>query len=122
MELCKKVTNTEITELQRACKEITEQDVPDAPAAYKLAHIRLSNPICSGCGDKPYQWDWILCPDCMLVWYCSPECREKDWDGNGQSTFQNGEKGHKILCCQPDAPVDTGPHRFVFLKLGAETT
>nr|QBK85635.1 MAG: hypothetical protein LCMAC101_02300 [Marseillevirus LCMAC101] len=70
-----KVLKEEVVELQRACKEIAEQDVPDGPAAYKLAYIRLSNPICSRCGDKPYQWDWLLCPDCMLVWYCSPEIR-----------------------------------------------
>ena len=112
-----KIPKSEVLELQRVYKEITEQEVPYGPAAYKLAFIRLSNPICSGCGDKPYQWDWILCPDCMLVWYCSPECREKDWDGLGQSIFDGGKKGHKILCCQPEAPVDIGPHRFVFLQL-----
>jgi hypothetical protein len=115
-----KVPINEVKELQRLCKENAEQDVPYGPAAYKLAWIRLSSPICSGCGEKPYQWDWILCPDCMLVWYCSPECREKDWDGNGLSVFEGDIKGHKVLCCQPNAPIDKGPHRVLFLQLGLE--
>jgi hypothetical protein len=68
----------------------------------QIAQCRWSNPICSEClrKDVPLK----LCKRCLLVSYCSDECREKNW-----------QKWHSRWCLKGDdaQPRNNDPHDMV---------
>ncbi len=102
------------------CREVVRGAVDDLPPS--LAYNRLSNRICDACRWKPspetrlHENRLKLCSTCCQAWFCSEECREHA----RVHAAEPGASKHALRCGvdRATAPLDDGPMKLVFAKLG----